>query len=317
MTITKTENFGMQRKIVANMTSESWETIPHVSYQYEADVTPFLNEFKRLNANRKKDEKISINTVLMKVICEGLKAAPEMNGHIEYKRKLVRGQINQFKEINISMPVLRSDGETVTVNLRDFGDKSLDEMTAYIADLNRKFENTNLQEAMFEVSLDNTIKGLKKGKVLQALQRIIGSKTGKNRVKLLNGSEKKSYYSISETDRLTKKDLEQGTVTISNIGSIYKEQSGLVALLEIIPPQICAFAIGAIQEKPAVITNDFGKKEIAIRKMLPICIAFDHRALDFAGVVPFIKTLDETFENPSVIHDWTDKTRLIIKKFAI
>ena len=31
--------FGIQRKIVANMTSESWRSIPHVSYIYEAGVT--------------------------------------------------------------------------------------------------------------------------------------------------------------------------------------------------------------------------------------------------------------------------------------
>ena len=31
MKIKSTEAFGIQRKIVANMTSESWETIPHVA----------------------------------------------------------------------------------------------------------------------------------------------------------------------------------------------------------------------------------------------------------------------------------------------
>ena len=39
-------HFGIQRKIVANMTSESWETIPHVTYMYEPDVTDFMREYK-------------------------------------------------------------------------------------------------------------------------------------------------------------------------------------------------------------------------------------------------------------------------------
>ena len=39
MKITRTEHFDIQRKIVANMTTESWEQIPHVAYVYEADVT--------------------------------------------------------------------------------------------------------------------------------------------------------------------------------------------------------------------------------------------------------------------------------------
>ena len=40
--VKNTEIFGIQRKIVANMTTESWETIPHVSYLYEPDVTAFF-----------------------------------------------------------------------------------------------------------------------------------------------------------------------------------------------------------------------------------------------------------------------------------
>lgn len=317
MTITKTENFGIQRKIVSNMTSESWETIPHVTYMYEADVTEFLTAFKKLNANRRKDEKISMNTIIMKAICEGLKAAPAMNAHINFNRKLVRGQINTIKEIDISMPMLLPNGEMMTINLHDFGEKNLDEMTAYIADVSRRLEKTDMQEAMFSVSLDNTINGLKKGKILQAILRVIGSKTGKHRVKLLKGKEKKEYYAIPESERITKRDIEQGSVTISNIGSVYKEQKGACALLEIIPPQVSAFAIGGVQEKPAVVINDFGRKEIAIRKILPICIAFDHRALDFGDIVPFLKKMDETFENPDVIHDWTDFSRTIIRKVAI
>ena len=44
--ILKTEHFGIQRKIVANMTTESWQNIPHVTYTYEPDVTEFMIEYK-------------------------------------------------------------------------------------------------------------------------------------------------------------------------------------------------------------------------------------------------------------------------------
>lgn len=49
---TNTIHFGIQRKIVSNMTAESWETIPHVTYNYEPDVTAFMREYKRLNFGR-------------------------------------------------------------------------------------------------------------------------------------------------------------------------------------------------------------------------------------------------------------------------
>ena len=103
---TNTIHFGIQRKIVANMTSESWETIPHVTYMYEPDVTDFMKEYKKLNLNRSGEDKITVNTLMLKVISEGLKAAPLMNSHIHFNRKLVRGEIDTFEDINISMPMI-------------------------------------------------------------------------------------------------------------------------------------------------------------------------------------------------------------------
>ncbi|HRL87047.1 MAG TPA: 2-oxo acid dehydrogenase subunit E2, partial [Candidatus Fimenecus sp.] len=75
-------------------------------------------------------------------------------------------------------------------------------------------------------------------------------------------------------------------------------------MLEIVPPQVCAIAVGAVQDKPVVVVNEAGEKEIAIRQVMPLCIAFDHRALDFGEIVPFIKRLDEIFAAPEIIHTW-------------
>ena len=47
MAIIKTEHFGIARKIVSNMTSESWEQIPHAAMSYEADVTELFKECKK------------------------------------------------------------------------------------------------------------------------------------------------------------------------------------------------------------------------------------------------------------------------------
>ena len=308
MKITRTEHFDIQRKIVANMTTESWEQIPHVAYVYEADVTDLMTEFKKLRSTSK--TKITLNTVLMKAIIEGLKAAPVMNSHLSYNRKLVRGELKTFEDINISMPMLLPDGRMMTVNLRDFQNKSLLVMTDYIADVTRRAENTNLNEVMFDVSLDNTITGLKQGKVKQTVRRLIGSKTGKHKVHTLRGAAKKAYYSIPEKDRLTKKDIEQGTVTISNLGSLYRGQSGYGTLIEIVPPQVCAFALGAVQDKPVVVTDKFGNKTIEARQILPITVVFDHRALDFGDVIPFLKKMDSIFAHPQMIQEWKGQERV-------
>lgn len=302
MKITNTEHFGIRRKIVANMTSESWSDIPHVSFIYEADVDEFYKTYKLLNAQN--TEKVTFNTLILKVITEGLKAAPCMNAHIRFDKKLVRGRIDTIEDINISMPMIQPDGEMMTVNLRNFEDKSLGEMTAYINDIKRRARNTDMNEAMFSVSFNDTIKALKGGHFLKTLYRLIGSKTGRHRVRTLSGKAKKAYEQIPETERLTAYDLEQGTVTVSNIGSTYPGQKGAVALLEIVPPQVCAFGVGAVQKRPVVVTDDNGEDTVAVKRVLPICIAFDHRALDFGETVPFMKKLDEIFADPQILREW-------------
>lgn len=172
MAIYKKEHFGIARKIVSNMTSESWEQIPHMSASYEADVTDFLKECKKLNAGS--SEKITINTVMMKVICEGLKAAPKMNTTLDFNRNLVRGTLNYHDQIDISMPTMLSTGEMMTLNMHDMGNKTLEEMAAAVNDTIRRANNSDMNEVMFEVSMDNTVNGLKKGKLKQTLCRLFG-----------------------------------------------------------------------------------------------------------------------------------------------
>lgn len=305
MALVKEEHFGIARKIVSNMTSESWETIPHATVTYEPDVTELFKVCKKLNEGcTDKSKKITINTVMLKIICEGLKAAPKMNTHLVFNRKLVRGCLKYFDNIDISMPMVLPSGEMMTINMHDMGTKTLSQMTDAINDSIRRAKNSDMNEVMFEVSMDNTLQGLKQGKILQAIRRLYGSKTGKHKVKTLSGQAKKEYYSIPTTERLTKHDIEQGTTTISNLGSIYREHKGLCALLEIIPPQTTAFAVNAAQKRPIVVTDENGNDTVESRLIMPITIAIDHRALDYGDIVPFMRKLDEIFANPEVILSW-------------
>lgn len=308
MAIYKKENFKIARKIVSNMTAESWENIPHATMSYEADVTEFLESCKRLNEIS--DEKITVNTLMLKIICEGLKAAPKMNCTLDFNKKLVRGTLNYHDNIDISMPMILNTGEMMTVNMHDMGNKNLIEMTREINNTARRANNSDMNEVMFEVSLDNTLTGLKHGKILQALRRLYGSKMpGRHKVTTLKGKAKKEYYSVPAEHRLTKHDIEQGTTTISNLGSIYRAQKGQCFLLEIIPPQVSAFAVNAIQKRPVVTEDSMGTDKIEVRKILPITIAIDHRALDYGDCVPFFEKLDEIFSNPQIIFDWLSQNK--------
>ena len=303
MKVTKTQHFGIQRKMVASITSESWKNVPHAAFVYAPRVDKLFENYQKLNENRGPEEKITFNTVMLRVVVEGIKAAPEMNAPIKFNDKCLVGRVDTFENINISMTTILPNGEMMTTNLRDFQDKTITQMSDYIKDLRERAAKSNLTEAMYRVSFNKTLETIKDGKVLQAGLRIFRAKTGKNRIRHLKGKAKRDYYRIPETERLGDKDLEQGTITVSNVGSLYLKQRGTVSLLEIIPPQVSVIGLGAVQERPVVDIVD-GNKQIVIGKILPMCIAFDHRALDMGDVIPFIKKLDEIFENPEIIDNW-------------
>ena len=302
MAVKSITRFGIQRKIVANMTTESWQNIPHVSYLYEPDVTDFLAKFKKFQNECGYEVKPTFNAVLLKAIAEAIEVDPVINAHIHYERGLVRGKVTVFDNIDISVPWTLPDGNMMTITMKDMGNKTLKEIAEYQADINRRLEKTNLTEALYSVSFHDTVDKLKKGHILKAIKRLYGANTNPNhKIKLLKGAEKKAYEAIPETERITRNDLKQGTITVSNIGADSRGLAGECAMLMVIPPQICAIGVGALQRRPVVVKNENGEEEIVVRTILPMNVCFDHRALDFGEVRPFLTKMQEIFENPEMI----------------
>ncbi|MGG2066954.1 2-oxo acid dehydrogenase subunit E2 [Bacillus sp. S14(2024)] len=302
--IKETLRFDLQRRAVSHTTSESWQNVPHVTYIYEPDITDFYEEFKMLSkARRDLGYKISVNTIMMKVITEGLLAAPDLNSYIEYDHTKTEGMTHILGEINMSIPWSLPDGRMITPTIPNIEKKSLNDISNYIAELAKRIEKTNIDEMFYQAVFTDTVNKLKNFN-LSVLRRVLAAKVSKHSIKGLEGKEKENYYKIPEHERLTEKDIMSGTVTVSNIGSLYKEQRGFFGLLEIIPPQVFAVGLSSIQEKPGVFLNQNGQKEIGIRKILPMCLVFDHRAVDFSSIIPFLKRIDDIFAEPDIIHNW-------------
>ncbi len=303
MAIKSVTRFGIQRKIVANMTTESWQNIPHVSYQYEPDVTKFMEAFKEFQAKHNADDgpKITFNAVLLKAIAEAIENDPCINAHFHFEKGLVRGKVTEFDNIDMSVPWILPDGKMMTITMKDMGNKTLKEIAEYQADINRRLEKTVLVEALYSVSFHDTLDKLKKGHVIKAIKRIYGANAGKHKIHRLKGAEKKAYDAIPDTEKITRADLKQGTITVSNVGADTRGLSGEIAMLMIIPPQVCVVGIGTLQRKPVVITNENGEEEVVIRTILPMNIVFDHRCLDFGEVRPFLTKMEEFFQNPELI----------------
>ena len=62
--------------------------------------------------------------------------------------------------------------------------------------------------------------------------------------------------------------------------------------------------MGGVKQSDYAFRNEKGEVDIATKKLLPITLMFDHRIGAFNDVMPFIKKLDEIFENPEIIKEW-------------
>ena len=148
--VTERKYFDIQRKIVAHITGDSWREAPHCTFTYEADAGEMLDELKKLNSLRPKERKITVNTLVSKIITEGLKEAPELNSHIIYSRKSVSGTITQFGNIDISMPMIMPDGKMMTVTMADFDKKNISNFKKILDDYS-KFKVRNYELAKYDL----------------------------------------------------------------------------------------------------------------------------------------------------------------------
>jgi len=295
--------FGIERRVISTMTMKGWQEIPHFGMVYEPDVTEFMIEFQKFREEFAKKfptaPKLTVNTIILKVISEGLVAAPELNAYFEYNKATKIGTPKIIEDINISMPWALPDGRMFTPVIPNIEKKSIKEIADCIADMDRRLKNTNIEELLYEVGFSETLAELKAGH-LSVLGRVFANLFGKNKLVHLKGKEKEAYYSIPLTDRLGSADILNGTIIVSNIGSLNPKFRGTVSLIDIVPPQVSALAVGSIQEKPGIYVDTTGKKQIGIRKTLPLTGMFDHRWLDTVPVMAMQVRLDEIFAHPKV-----------------
>ena len=96
--------FDVQRRIVAHKTVEAWDNAPHVSILVELDVTTLMASLADISARAEyAGTRVTINSVMLKIIAEGLKKSPEMNAHVQYSRLTGVGQVwlheqNQYRD---------------------------------------------------------------------------------------------------------------------------------------------------------------------------------------------------------------------------
>ena len=301
----ETVYFDVQRRIVAHMTASNWREAPHCGVSYETDLTNVLNVLADINSTREKADRITVNTLFLKMLTEGIKRAPMMNAHLKFNRHVVLGEVTPQDSIDISVPMICSNGKMMTITMKDFGNKNMDQMQAYIADVRRRMDNTNMEKAMVDVCMENIFNDLRHLRLVSFGGHLLSAVMGKAKPHMMNRKEKAEYAKIPDSDKITKDDIRQGTITISNIGSVYRAGKVKTTILDLIAPQTIVICIDAIATRDVPVEKD-GVVKLEKRKFASFLTAFDHRAVDYEDLVPMYEELDRIVDNPDVIREWVD-----------
>jgi 2-oxoglutarate dehydrogenase E2 component (dihydrolipoamide succinyltransferase) len=123
-------------------------------------------------------------------------------------------------------------------------------------------------------------------------------------VPVVRNCEEKSFLGIvrgindvaerAKTKKLTLNDLQGGTFTLTNPGSL----GGLFATPIINQPQLAILGAGGIHKRPVVVSSPVGDA-IAIRSMVYLDLSFDHRAINGIDAERFMARVKD------ILQTWT------------
>ncbi|MBU2498805.1 MAG: 2-oxo acid dehydrogenase subunit E2 [Proteobacteria bacterium] len=94
--------------------------------------------------------------------------------------------------------------------------------------------------------------------------------------------------------KTTLEELQGGTFSITNVGPM--GGGHFVPIINY--PEVAILGIGAARMQPAVIEQEGKGLEIVPRLMMPIVLCIDHRVLDGADAIPFLRMIVEALEDP-------------------
>jgi pyruvate/2-oxoglutarate dehydrogenase complex dihydrolipoamide acyltransferase (E2) component len=116
------------------------------------------------------------------------------------------------------------------------------------------------------------------------------------RHRLTNGALDPEFADVPLEDQLQPSEFIGTTSTLANIGmSIDGHQT-----LTCVPlPEVFMWGLGNVRFEPRVVDG-----EVVPRRIMTVCISFDHRALDGGDVFDVSDHLNRYFQNPELIFNW-------------
>ncbi len=304
----KIEYMTVRDRLTSNVLVNSQREIPGTACSSEKDVTRLMEVYRKLKGEC--GYPLPFNTLMMKVLVEGLKAAPRLNAHFEYNHRSTSGRLIIKKHIDVAMAVCLKSGETFQIKLRHLEEKSLEEISAQIEEVKEKLENTRFNSVMFEVAGQRMLGCALKGQPLSTFAQFFSAYFGKAKIasfsKLLKSflPKKKKKPRGDRKPSLRPDDLTEGTVCFTNWGTLYDKLDVNITYIPPLYPQVFLFGTGKLKNVNEIYRKENGELDLREKTILPITMVFDHKIGGAADLVPFIKRLDEILENPEEIFSW-------------
>lgn len=99
----------------------------------------------------------------------------------------------------------------------------------------------------------------------------------------------------ARSNRLSVADVAGGTFTLNNTGAFGSMLGGAI----INHPQAAILNTEAITRRPVVVSATDGSESIGIRPMMNLCLSFDHRVIDGAEAMAFLRDVKTALQSPS------------------
>ena len=215
------------RHLIAESTTTSWRTIPHVTQYDEADVTS-LEEFLKSKAKvaEKAGAKLTVSAVLLKILAAALQKFPMFNSSYDLANRVI--YVKKYYHLGVAVDTSR--GLLVPV-IRDVDQKSIITIARELTEIAQR----------------------------------------------------------AREKRISPDEMAGGTFTLSNQGAI----GGTNFTPLVYWPQVAILGVSRTATKPVFIEGDF-----EARRMLPLSLSYDHRVVDGADAVRFVRWIAEALENP-------------------
>ena len=257
----KTEELDIRRRMISYKTMSSWQEIPHVSYTYRPDATALNAYFRKIKAELSES---GVRLTLNSLML-----------------KLIAGALKEAPLMYSTLEVNPDDLYSGRISTPD--------------SINIGIPWTIPGKGMMTFTLRNA--GNLSITEISAETEKIARKLGSTDIDGLYRRIALEDCSKAKPDEnmITPYDFAGSSITVSNIGSICR-YPGSFDMLDILSPQTCVIGISALQDDVRPVDG-----EIKAVRTLPVTIVFDHRAIDFGDIMPFLDRLDSFFKNPQLI----------------